>query len=101
VGVSSGHLSREFHKQFRTGIAGALEIVRLASAAITLQRTNLNLAEVADATGFADAYHFSHRFSSAYGEPPGRFRRRLDADPLEPLERAGLGPVWSATLGAG
>lgn len=101
VGVSSGHLAREFRGQFRTGVSGALELVRLASAAITLQRTNLTLAEVASATGFADAYHLSHRFSSAYGEPPGRFRRRPGADPLAPVERAGLEVVWSATLGSG
>lgn len=101
VGVSATHLSREFHRQFRTGIAGALELVRLSSAALTLQRTNMTLHEVARSCGFADAYHLSRRFSRAYGLPPGRFRRTADADPLRPLVDAGLGPVWGATLGSG
>ena len=99
VGVSAGHLGREFHAQFHTGIAGALELVRLGSAAVTLQRTNLTLDQVGRAAGYADAYHFSRRFSRAYGMPPGRFRRLPDADPMGPVDRAGLGPVWSATLG--
>ena len=99
VGVSAGHLGREFHAQFHTGIAGALELVRLGSAAVTLQRTNMTLDQVGRAAGYADAYHFSRRFSRAYGVPPGRYRRRPDADPMSPVERAGLEPVWVATLG--
>ncbi len=101
VGVSTTHLGREFRAQFRGGLAGALELVRLASAAVTLQRTNLTLEEVAAACGFADAYHLSRRFTPVYGVPPGRFRRVAGGDPFQPIERAGLGPVWAATLGAG
>jgi AraC-like DNA-binding protein len=99
VGVSAGHLARTFHAQFHTGIAGALELVRLGSAAVTLQRTNLTLDQVGRAVGYADAYHFSRRFSRAYGMPPGRFRSEPDADPMSPVEHAGLGPLWGATLG--
>ena len=99
VGVSAGHLGREFHARFHIGIAGALELVRLGSAAVTLQRTNLTLDQVGRAAGYADAYHFSRRFSRAYGMPPGRFRRQPDGDPMGPVERAGLGLLWGATLG--
>ena len=66
---------------------------------MTLQRTNLTLDQVGRAAGYADAYHFSRRFSGAYGLPPGRFRRQPDADPMGPVERAGLGLLWGATLG--
>ncbi len=100
AGVSAGHLGREFRREFRTGPSGALELVRLASAAIALQRTTMTLDQVARSTGFADAYHLSRRFSRAYGLPPGRFRRlQRPADPLEPLTSAGLTAVWRATLG--
>lgn len=100
VGVSVGHLSREFHAQFRCGLAGALELVRLTSAAVIVQRTNMTLDEVARSAGFADAYHLSRRFSRAYGLPPGRFRRAgAEADPMVAVRHAGLGPVWAATLG--
>jgi AraC-like DNA-binding protein len=100
AGVSAGHLSREFHAQFHIGPAAALELVRLSSAAMTLQRTHLTLDEVGRAAGFADAYHFSRRFSRAYGEPPGRFRRAGLGHPLAPVHRAGLGLVWAGTLGS-
>ena len=74
-----------------------LELVRLSRAAVLLQRSNASLAEVADATGFANAYHLSRRFRAAYGVPPGRFRRTLPgADPLGPVREAGLLPLAQA-----
>ena len=43
--------------------------------------------------GFANAYHFSRRFSQAYRMPPGTFRALgLGPDPLEPVLGAGLLP---------
>jgi AraC family transcriptional regulator len=35
----------------------------------------LPLQQVADACGYADLSHFSHRFRAAIGVPPGRFRQ--------------------------
>jgi AraC-like DNA-binding protein len=100
VGVSAGHLSREFHRRFRTGMAGALELARLASAAMALQRTTMTLEQVAASTGFSDGYHLSRRFSRAYGVAPGRFRRLgPEQDPLGPLRHADLLAVWTETLG--
>jgi AraC-like DNA-binding protein len=100
AGVSVGHLSREFRAEFGTGLSGTLELIRLAIAATTLQRTTMTLGAVAELAGFADAYHLSRRFSRAYGVPPGRYRRAgVDADPLAPITTFGLAPVWSATVG--
>jgi AraC family transcriptional regulator len=91
AGVSAGHLFRVFRAELRCGPARALELVRLARSAAMLQRSNASLAAVADQHGFADAYHFSRRFSQAYGMPPGTFRALgLGPDPLEPVRRAGL-----------
>ncbi len=89
--LSSGHLYRLFRQRTGLGPAHALELVRLARAAITLQRSNAPLSTVAETTGFANAYHFSRRFRGAYGSPPGAFRRRQEAvDPLGPIRRTGL-----------
>ena len=75
------------------GPARALELVRLARSAATLQRSNASLAAVGAQHGFANAYHFSRRFSQAYRMPPGTFRALgLGPDPLEPVRRAGLLP---------
>ncbi|GAA3732083.1 hypothetical protein GCM10022239_05780 [Leifsonia bigeumensis] len=94
--MSPGHLSRLFHQEFHCGPAGGLEIIRLTRAAIALQRSNLSLTEVAALSGFSNPYHFSRRFSLIYGTSPGRFRRHGRSDPLQPLEEAGLLPLWGA-----
>ena len=93
AGVSPGHLFRVFRGEFGCGPARALELVRLARSAATLQRSNASLTAVATQHGFANAYHFSRRFSQAYRMPPGAFRARgLGLDPLEPVRHAGLLP---------
>lgn len=89
--VSVGHLFRVFRQHYGCGPARVLELVRLSRAAVLLQRSNASLAEVADATGFANAYHLSRRFGAVYGAPPGAYRRRHGAaDPVAPLREAGL-----------
>lgn len=89
--ISAGHLFRLFRQQYGCGPAKVLELVRLSQAAIALQRSNASLAEVAVQTGFANPYHLSRRFSSAYGISPGRFRARpVMADPLLPLRETGM-----------
>lgn len=88
--VSTGHLSRIFRVRFGIGAVGALELIRLSSAATLLLRSSLSIAAVAGACGFSDPYHFSHRFRRAYGLPPGRYRSTPAADPSEPLVRHGL-----------
>jgi AraC family transcriptional regulator len=86
VAVSSGHIFRLFREHYGVGPARALELVRLVRAATWLQRSNSTLAEIAARAGFANAYHFSRRFSAAYGSAPGAFRRRgATADPYEIL----------------
>lgn len=96
AGITTGHLSRVFSREFGCGLSASLELVRLGRAAIELQRSNLTIAEIARQTGFANPYHFSRRFSHAYGMPPGRFRRDGTADALAPLSAAELTPLWNA-----
>jgi AraC family transcriptional regulator len=91
VGVSPGHVFRLFRESYGIGPARALELVRLVRAATWLQRSNSTLAEIAERAGFANAYHFSRRFSGAYGSAPGAFRRRgTTSDPYEILRSPAL-----------
>ena len=97
AGMSQGHFSRSFTNEFGCGPATALELVRLARAATSLQRSNLSISEIARHHGFADAYHFSKRFVAAYHLPPGRFRRSGDsADPQAVLAAHGLLTLWAS-----
>lgn len=99
--MSSGHCSRLFRQELGCGPIAALELVRLARTAIMLQRSNLSLAEISRLSGFSDQYHFSRRFSAAYGTSPGRYRQHIaQTDPPWPVTRPGLLPLWRALLSA-
>ena len=102
VSVSAGHLFRVFRNEYGCGPARALELVRLARSALALQRSNASLSEVAHREGFANAYHFSRRFSTAYRRPPGAYRSLgLGPDPLEPVRKMGLLPFASPLITLG
>lgn len=97
--ISVGHLFRLFRETYGSGPARAFELVRLARAAISLQRSNATISEIAEVSGFANPYHFSRRFAAVYGTPPGTFRSlKYSPDPLKPVRDAGLLPVAHALL---
>ena len=88
--VSPGHLARMFRQTFGLGPVGAVELIRLARAAILLQRSNLSVGAVSEVVGFANPFHFSRRFRAAYGTAPRTYRTARPQDPLDPVRRAGL-----------
>jgi AraC family transcriptional regulator len=72
--VSRSYLNRSFHREFGTGAASALERLRCSRAEPLLTRTDMTVGAIAKQCGFADLYHFSHRFSRRYGVPPSVYR---------------------------
>jgi AraC-like DNA-binding protein len=88
--VSPGHLARIFRQRFGLGPVGALELIRLARAAILLERSNLTVGAVSEACGFVNPFHFSRRFRAAYGTAPRGYRTARPGDPLDPVRGAGL-----------
>jgi AraC family transcriptional regulator len=72
--VSRGHLSRLFHAQLGIGAAACLELLRGYQAEILLTRTDFPVSSIAGQCGFADVYHFSHRFTRLYGMSPSAYR---------------------------
>ncbi|GAA1863288.1 helix-turn-helix transcriptional regulator [Asanoa iriomotensis] len=91
--VSPGHLARLFRERYGRGPVGAVELIRLAHAAVLLERSNLTVAAVSDACGFVNPFHFSRRFRNAYGAAPRDYRTGRPSDPLDPVRRAGLLPL--------
>lgn len=93
AGLSRGHLARIFAQQVGLGPVSAVDLVRLARAATLLRRSNLPVAAVAQACGFVNPFHFSHRFRRTYGVSPRAYRNLPSADdPLGPLARSQLLP---------
>lgn len=74
AGVSVRHLDRLFEKELGTKWQAAYLGLRLAQAARLLEQSPLSLAQIAFATGFSSASHFSRAFRDAYGAPPGIWR---------------------------
>ncbi|HEX4215230.1 MAG TPA: AraC family transcriptional regulator [Candidatus Dormibacteraeota bacterium] len=72
--VSPTHLSRLFRLHLGMGSAAVQERLRLARAATLLRRSNLSIAAISDTCGFANPYHFSHRFRVVAGVSPSAYR---------------------------
>lgn len=90
AGVSPGHLSRLFRQRSPVGPVAAVELVRLARAAILLQRSNLSIGAISEACGFVNPFHFSRRFRAVYATAPRTYRMSRHSDPLDPLRAANL-----------
>ena len=72
--LSEFHLARMFKVSFGVPPSGWIAARRIERARDLLKNTALPLQQVADACGYADLSHFSHRIRAALGTPPGRYR---------------------------
>jgi AraC family transcriptional regulator len=79
AGVHPVHLSREFHRHYRTTIGGFVRQRRIERASELLSKSELSLADIANACGFSDQSHFCALFKKHSGMTPAKFRK-LSAD---------------------
>jgi AraC family transcriptional regulator len=77
AGVSEGHFIRTLRAELGLTPHQLMLLIRLERAANLLSRTNLSVMNVADQCGFESPFHFSRRFSQAYGLGPREFRKRV------------------------
>ena len=76
AGVSPRHLDRLFAQTGASYLA-AYRRIRLDYADKLLRQSALSLSQIAFATGFSSASHFSRAYADAFGRPPGAARRGL------------------------
>lgn len=80
IATNSGRGYEAFRKTFRAAIgespAKYRRRMRLAQAALMLQRLDLSLEMIASTLGFCDAFHLSKAFKLHYGYPPAELRRQ-------------------------
>jgi len=72
--VSGSRFHRLFHKAFNVSPLEYQIRLRMKEAQKLLLFSDLNIAEIASKTGYADQFHFSRTFKSRCGESPLKYR---------------------------
>lgn len=75
--LSEYHLARMFRVSFGMPPYAWIAARRIDRARELLGTTVLPLQQIADACGYADLSHFSHRFRAGVGVAPGRYRQAM------------------------
>lgn len=75
VGLSARQLQRRLQALTDLTAASFIKAMRLEHAAMLLAESDLQVQEVADAVGYADANYFSRLFRQAYGMPPSEYAK--------------------------
>jgi AraC family transcriptional regulator len=96
--VSRGYLNRLFRTEFGISVASGLESLRCSRAEMLLTRTDMTISSIARQCGFADVYHFSHRFVRRYGVPPSAYRD-VGTSPHSVLDHPGVRQLAFAMWG--
>lgn len=79
VGMSRSRFTILFTRQVAMSPQTYIESVRLDRAAQLLRVSRWSIAQVAERTGFSNAYYFSTRFRRRHGVPPSQYCARLEA----------------------
>jgi AraC-like DNA-binding protein len=74
LGFSYAHLCRIFCAKFGITPVEYRNAVRLENVRDLLRNTHLNIAEIAERTGFPDPAYMTRIFRRRYGKPPSLFR---------------------------
>ncbi len=73
--VTPEHLCRLFQRTLNFSPLETVRLARMERAATLMERTNLSIKQAADATGFANPFHFSRLFRKVHGVPPRAYRQ--------------------------
>lgn len=76
VGVSAGHLSRQFRRAYGESPYSYLMTRRIERAMTLLRRGDLSVTEVCFAVGCSSLGTFSTRFAELVGVPPSVYREQ-------------------------
>lgn len=86
VGMSAGHLSRQFRAAYGESPYAYLMTRRIERAMALLRRGDLSVTDVCFEVGFSSLGTFSTRFAELVGVPPSTFRRAEEEGAIPILE---------------
>lgn len=98
AGVSKAHLTRVFQATLGVSPVEALRHLRLDRAMTLLARTNLPINQIAQTTGFPNAFHFSKVFRAVYHTSPRDFRAGIARGEMPTLNRLTRTRAWADRL---
>lgn len=77
AGTSTRHLDRLFSERINSTFLETYRSIRLAHGRRLLEQSSLSIGEIAFATGFSSAGHFSRAFKAWQGSSPATFRQAI------------------------
>jgi AraC-like DNA-binding protein/ligand-binding sensor protein len=80
LGLSPSRARHLVKELTRHNFKSLLEEERMLRARNLLQSTNHPLSVIAETVGYKNGYYFNRAFKNYFGEPPGRFRRKLETN---------------------
>ncbi len=86
LGISRSALIERFTRYLSVPPMTYLTRWRLELAARTLERTSRGVAEIAEDVGYESEAAFSRAFRREFGQPPGRYRRDHEIDPIPKIQ---------------
>ncbi|GHB86831.1 helix-turn-helix domain-containing protein [Persicitalea jodogahamensis] len=78
VSMAPATFCRYFKEHFHKTFTSFLNEVRVGHACKLLQETNMNIAEIAFASGYNHLTHFNRQFKRILGYSPKQYRQQLD-----------------------
>lgn len=80
VGYNKNYLCSIFKKDSGITVGDCLYLIRVRKAAEFISYSDMELAQVAENTGFSNVSHFNRVFRQITDIPPGQYRRYYNAD---------------------
>jgi len=75
VGLNDFKLKRGFREVYQTTVFGYVRMLRMEKALSLLEAGEMNVGEVASATGYSNFGHFSEAFRKRFGVSPRDFKK--------------------------
>lgn len=78
IGISTGHLTRQFKKEVGSTIFDFIKEKRFKEAKVLLLNTNLPIQYISEYVGYSDNNYFSKLFKDTFNVTPSEFRKEQD-----------------------